>query len=62
MQQLRDIRDKISLETMDMSFEELQKYFAERSKIHDSSVWKKKYKQDSNITIAAEPKAKYGKQ
>ena len=60
IERLREIRDKIRLETMDMSFEELQKYFAERSKIHDSSVWKKKYKHHSNITIAAEPKVKYG--
>ena len=27
MQELREIRDKISLETMDMSFEELQEYW-----------------------------------
>ena len=61
MQELREIRDKISLETMDMSFEELQAYLAKNSKIHEASVWKKKYKQNSSITIAAEPKAKYGK-
>ena len=61
MQELRDIRDKVSLETMDMSFEELKAYLVENSKLHDSSVWKKKYKQNSGTAIAAEPKVKYGK-
>ncbi len=61
MKELREIRDKISLETMDMSFEELKEYLAEHSKIHNASVWKNKYKAKANSLIAAEPKVPYGK-
>ena len=61
MQEMREIRDKISLEMMDMSFEEMKEYLAKHSKIHDSSVWKRKYKQESKTSVAAEPKVPYGK-
>ncbi len=44
MEQLREIRDKISLETQDMTFEELQKYIDERlsGTLHPKEVWDKK--------------------
>lgn len=61
IQELREIRDKISLETMDMSFDELKEYIASNSKIHVVSVWKNKYKSMSGSTIAAESRHKYGK-
>ena len=58
---LREIRDKISLETMDMNFEEVQKYFEERRKIFETGSKKKKYKTLHHASIAAEPRAKYDK-
>ena len=61
MEQLREIRDKISLETMDMSFEELQEYLAKRSKIHNPSVWGNKSQVKSSKLIAAEPRVEYKK-
>ena len=61
MQELREIRDRISMETMDMSFEELKDCFARNSKIHDVSVWKTKYKNKSGTVAVAESKVKYGK-
>jgi hypothetical protein len=61
MQELREIRDKISEETMDMSFEELKEYLALNSKIHDGSVWKSKYKSKSKSSLAAEFGQKYEK-
>ncbi len=61
MQELREIRDKISLETMDMNFEELKAYIAKNSKLHDASVWKTAKKRKAGVSIAAEPRAKYGK-
>ena len=51
IQILREIRDRISLETMDMDFEEMQEYFRKR---------KEKFRQKENM-IAAEPKTPYGK-
>lgn len=41
MEELREIRDKISLDIQDMSFEELQEYLEKREKLFDSSVWEK---------------------
>ena len=38
---LREIRDKISLEIQDMSFEELKKYFDEKPTLYPKSVLKK---------------------
>jgi hypothetical protein len=60
IERLRDIRDQISLETMDMNFDQLQHYFSERNK---RQVQKKKRKSKSADTssLAAEPRAKYGK-
>ena len=59
MEKLRAIRDKISFETMDMTFGELKSYLAKRSTIHDAGVWKNKYKSNSKPLIAAEPEPKY---
>lgn len=61
MQELREIRDKISVETMDMSFEELKEYLTLNSKIHDEAVWKSKYKSKLKSSLAAESGQKYGK-
>jgi hypothetical protein len=36
MQQLRDIRDKISGEIKDMSFEELKRYLMKKKTLHPS--------------------------
>ena len=43
IEQLREIRDKISAETQNMNFEELQKYIQERmaETLHPKVVWKK---------------------
>jgi RNase adaptor protein for sRNA GlmZ degradation len=41
MQQLREIRDKIGVETQDMSFDQLKKYIEERLILHPKSVWKR---------------------
>lgn len=42
VEQLREIRDKISAETQDMNFEELKKYIDERmvDTLHPNVVWK----------------------
>ena len=61
MEELREIREKISLEIMDMNFEELQAYLSKSSKIHDDSVWKNKYKVKNKTLSVAEPRTKYGK-
>ncbi len=61
MEELRAIRDKISLEIMDMSFDELKEYLAKNSTIHNPSVWKTKYKQTHKPSAAAEPLAPYEK-
>ena len=41
--QLREIRDKISAETQDMTFEKLQKYIEERltETLHPKASWHK---------------------
>jgi len=49
---LREIRDKISFDIQDMSFEEMQCYFKKRRKKHEGN---------SNSLMVAEPKAHYGK-
>jgi Sec-independent protein translocase protein TatA len=43
IEQLRDIRDKISAETQNMNLEELQKYIQEKmtETLHPKVVWKK---------------------
>lgn len=48
MEQLREIRDKISVETQDMTFEQLQKYIEEQMKesLRPKAVWNK---QDSIV-------------
>ena len=61
IERLREIRDKISLDTMDMSFEETQKYFAERRKKFELKQKKKDYKTSRTSSIAAEARKKYGK-
>ena len=61
IERLREIRDKISLETMDMGFEEFQKYLKERKENFETKSGNKKYKTTLTPSIAAEPKVKYGK-
>ncbi len=39
VEQLRDIRDKISLETQDMSFEEPEAYFNQQKTLHPTAFW-----------------------
>lgn len=39
--ELRKIRDKISLDIQDMDFEQLKKYVDERLKLHAKEVWQK---------------------
>ena len=51
IERLREIRDKISLETMDMNFEEMEEYFKKR---------REKYETQTSNLMVAEPKAKYG--
>ena len=43
IEQLREIRDKISAETQDMTFEQLKKYIEERmtESLHPKSAWRK---------------------
>ena len=41
VEKLRDIRDKISLDIQDMTFEELKKYLDDRLTLHPKSVWHK---------------------
>jgi hypothetical protein len=52
MELLRDIRDKVSLETQDMSFEEMKEYLRKRVA---------EYEKQTQPSIAAEPRVKYGK-
>jgi len=40
-QLLREIRDKISLDIQDMTFNQLKKYIDDRLKIHPKSAWPK---------------------
>ena len=61
IEQLREIRDQISLDTMDMSFDELKQYFTDRRKKHEQQKNKKSYKNKTSASLAAEPKVKYGK-
>lgn len=42
MQQLRDIRDKLSEEIKDMSPEELKDYLNRQQTLHSSSVWRRR--------------------
>ncbi len=43
IEQLREIRDKISAETQNMTFEQLQRYIEERltETLHPTAVWRK---------------------
>jgi len=37
---LREIRDQISLETQDMTFEELKKYIEKQPTLFPNAIWK----------------------
>jgi hypothetical protein len=41
IEQLREIRDKISLEIKDMTFEELKDYLKKKKTLHPTTVWPK---------------------
>jgi hypothetical protein len=40
MQQLRDIRDKISEEIKDMTFEQLNEYLKNQKTLHPAAPWR----------------------
>ncbi len=40
IEQLRDIRDKISLEIKDMTSNQIKEYFNKQKTLHQASVWK----------------------
>lgn len=42
IEQLREIRDKISLDIQDMTFDQLKKYVEERLTLHPTRVWQKR--------------------
>ncbi len=42
IEQLREIRDKISLDIQDMTFDQLKKYVEERLTLHPTSAWQKR--------------------
>jgi pyruvate/oxaloacetate carboxyltransferase len=50
IERLREIRDKISLETMDMNFEEMEEYFRKR---------REKYENKTETLSVAEPRVTY---
>lgn len=39
IEQLREIRDKISLEIKDLNFEQLKKYLEEKKTLHSVKLW-----------------------
>jgi hypothetical protein len=41
MQELREIRDKMSLEIMDMTHEQIMAYFKNQKAIHSTKSWEK---------------------
>ena len=47
LQQLRDIRDKLSLEIKNMTYSQLKEYFENQETLHPPSVWHK----SKDITI-----------
>ena len=57
IERLREIRDRISLDTMNMTFEELQQYFEERKRKAGFKL--NKYKISPTHSFAAEPSVKY---
>ena len=42
IEQLRDIRDQISLDIQDMTFDQLKKYVEERLTLHPTRAWSRK--------------------
>ena len=44
VEQLREIRDKISLETQDMTLEELKAYFNQQKTLHPAAFWQNRQK------------------
>lgn len=41
LQQLRDIRDKLSAEIKDMTYEQLKEYLDSQKTLHPTAVWRK---------------------
>jgi hypothetical protein len=41
IEQLREIRDKVSLDIKDLSFEALKEYINEQKTLHPIDIWKK---------------------
>ncbi len=42
LQQLRDIRDKLSMEIKDMTYEQLKEYLDRQKTLHPTAVWRKR--------------------
>ena len=40
IEQLRDIRDKLSAEIKNMSYEQLKEYFNKKTTLHPKAIWK----------------------
>jgi hypothetical protein len=57
VEKLREIRDKISMETMNMTFEELEHYYSERKK--KLALKEKTYKTEPSVSLSAEPRVHY---
>ncbi len=39
IEQLREIRDKISLDVKDLTTEQMKEYFSKQKTLHSTSVW-----------------------
>ncbi|MBS3913947.1 MAG: hypothetical protein KG003_05575 [Bacteroidetes bacterium] len=47
MQQLRDIRDKLSADIKDMTYKQLKEYLEKQKTLHPKTVWQKHDKVNS---------------
>ncbi len=61
MELLREIRDRISHDTMNMTFEQVQEYFELRKEKFSQKKRRKKYQVNNSISLAAESRTSYGK-
>jgi len=41
IEQLREIRDKISLDIKDLSIEQMKEYFSKQKTLHPKAIWQK---------------------
>lgn len=54
---MREVRDKISMDIKDMSFEEIQKYLSDRRLKYSSQNNSDRYTMDIKSTIVSEPES-----